>query len=238
VEELKWSWSFFLLFAAFPSAAQQAGFSMAAQAVLDRAFAAPEISFLLLDAKGGLLAQRWPEGIQTPISPGSLVKPWLAIAYGEQHHGEYPTIQCRGTQSHCWYPRGHGQLALQKALADSCNAYFLQLAAGLDRERARLTLAQYNLRGPDLHAPDTALVGLGNEWKETPLHLARAYLALAGERGQPMQSMILRGMTESASGGTAKALGNALGKDMVFAKTGTASVANGVLSILSFGAAV
>lgn len=222
MERLKHLWIFPLLLAGLLLPAQPASFSVAAQAALDRAFASQEISFLLLDAEGRLLAQRWPEGIETPVPPGSLVKPWLALAFGEQHRGEFPSVECRGTQSRCWYPRGHGRLTLQQAIAESCNAYFLELAAELDRARARRTLARYGLRGPAASASDAGLVGLGGEWTEAPLALARAYLTLATERGQPTPSLILNGMSASASHGTARAVDDALGNDMAFTKTGTA----------------
>jgi hypothetical protein len=88
----------------------------------------------------------------SPVSPGSLVKPFLAIAYGEQHGGRFPTVRCLGTGSRCWLPRGHGNLGLEEAIAQSCNAYFLELAAGLDRQRAAQTFARYGLAGP-AHRP-------------------------------------------------------------------------------------
>ena len=213
---------FLLLFIACGTA-HSTPFAMAAQAALDREFAAPAISYLLLDSEGRVLAQRWPEGVETPVSPGSLLKPWLALAYGEQHGGSFPSVYCQGTSSHCWLPRGHGQLELQQAIAASCNTYFLQLANGLDRSRARETLARYNLQGPIFNSADSSLIGLGDAWKESPLALARAYLMLAGEHNQPTPALLLRGMRDSAAHGTAKALGEALGENAVFAKTGTAT---------------
>ena len=196
---------------------------MAAQSALDGGFASPAVSYLLLDAEGRVLAQRWPEGGQTPVSPGSLLKPWLALAYGEQHSGVFPHAYCQGAASHCWLAHGHGQLELQEAIAVSCNAYFLQLAGGLDRSRARYTLSRYHLQGPDTDATDGNLIGLGDTWKESPLALARAYLTLASERNRPTQATLLRGMQASAAHGTAKAVGQALGQNAVFAKTGTAT---------------
>jgi len=213
--------SLFLLLAC--GRAQSTPFAMAAQAALDREFAAPAISYLLLDGEGLILAQRWPDGEQTPVSPGSLLKPWLALAYGEQHGGSFPSVNCQGTSSYCWLPRGHGKLELQQAIAVSCNAYFLQLANGLERTRARETLARYNLQGPTSNTADSSLIGLGDAWKESPLSLARAYLRLASERNHSTPALLLRGMHDSAAHGTAKALGEALGENAVFAKTGTAA---------------
>jgi cell division protein FtsI/penicillin-binding protein 2 len=213
-----------LLIAAGPAPAQHAAelslFSQSAQAVLERNFPSPDLSYLLLDASGNVLAERWPA--QTPFSPGSLVKPFLAIAYGEQHGSRFPTVRCLGTESRCWMPRGHGNLGLEEAIAQSCNAYFLELAAGLDRQRAEQTLARYGLAGPPITASAESLAGLGSAWKEPPLAWARAYLQLEHEQQSPVQSRIVKGMLLSAERGTARAVDAALGKDAALAKTGTA----------------
>jgi hypothetical protein len=213
----------FLLFLACQASAQparDAQFSQAAKAVLDRDFAGPEISYLLLDSSGSVLAERWPA--QPAFAPGSLVKPFLAIAYGEQHAGQFPTVRCLGTRTRCWLPAGHGNLGLEEAIAQSCNTYFLNLANGLDRKRAAETFARYGLAGPAANASDENLLGLGTAWKETPLALARAYLAIEKEQHSVLQSRIVKGMLASAQHGTARAVDKALGRDAALAKTGTA----------------
>lgn len=195
-------------------------FSQTASAVLERDFRSPSISYLLLDSSGGVLAERWSSPAAMP--PGSVVKPFLAVAYGEQHDGHFPTVLCLGTKSRCWRPSGHGSIGLEEAIAESCNAYFLELAAGLNRERGALTFTHFGLAGPPGGASDDALVGIGSEWKETPLALGRAYLALARQNGV-VESRILSGMLASAAHGTAHAVDDALGDHSSFAKTGTAS---------------
>jgi len=216
--------------AASSASAQQAAepqlFSQSAQAVLESNFTSPNLSYLLLDASGKVLAVRWPTPpnlAQQAVSPGSLVKPFLAIAYGEQHGGRFPTVRCLGTESRCWLPRGHGNLGLEEAITQSCNAYFLELAAGLDRQRAAQTLARYGLTGPPVDASAANLAGLGDAWKETPLAWARAYLQLVNEQQSPVQSMIVKGMLESARRGTAHSVDAALGRNAALAKTGTAA---------------
>ena len=218
-----------MLGAASPALAQQAAepqlFSQSAKAVLERNFPSPDLSYLLLDASGNVLAERWtmtPDSAQQELSPGSLVKPFLALAYGEQHGGRFPTVRCLGTESRCWLPRGHGNLELEEAIAQSCNAYFLELAAGLDRKRAAQSLARYGLTGPPITATAESLVGLGNAWKETPQALTRAYLQLLNEQHSPVQSRIVKGMLNSAERGTARAVDAALGRNAALAKTGTA----------------
>jgi hypothetical protein len=214
-----------LLIAACIATAQQAAepqlFSQSAQAILERDFPSPDLSYLLLDSSGKVLAERW--ATQQAVSPGSLVKPFLAIAYGEQHEGRFPTVRCRGTESRCWLPRGHGTLGLEEAITQSCNAYFLQLAAGLDRRLAAVTFALYGLAAPPIAASAESLAGLGSAWKETPLAWARAYLQLVNEQQSPVQSRIVKGMLDSAERGTARAVDEALGRNAALAKTGTSA---------------
>jgi hypothetical protein len=222
-----------------PGSAPSGIFSQAAKASLDRDFSNPTISYLLMDDSGAVLAERWPAGIEpilsstsspasslvssiAAIAPGSLVKPFLAIAYGEQHGGQFPIVRCTGTASHCWFPVGHGSLGLEQAIAKSCNSYFLALAAGLDRKRASQTFARYGLAGPDPESPGDALIGLGSGWKENPMALARAYLQLEKEKQHPMQSRMIMGMLGSAESGTAHEVDAELGRNAALAKTGTA----------------
>jgi cell division protein FtsI/penicillin-binding protein 2 len=209
-------------------------FSQAAKASLDRNFSSPAISYLLMDDSGTVLAERWPTAVDPDLSaslptssseaiaPGSLVKPFLAIAYGEQHGGKFPIVRCTGTSSHCWFPAGHGSLDLEEAITQSCNSYFLELAAGLDRRLAEQTFARYGLSGPDREAPAEALIGLGSGWRESPMALAKAYLQLEKEQHKPTQSRILKGMLGSAERGTARGVDAELGRDVALAKTGTA----------------
>jgi cell division protein FtsI/penicillin-binding protein 2 len=212
---------FFLLAATcFAQAVREPQFSQAAKAVLDREFAGPEISYLLLDASGNLLAERWPA--QSPISPGSLVKPFLAIAYGDQHDGHFPIVHCLGTSTHCWLPPGHGSLGLEDAIAQSCNTYFRELALGLNRPLAAQTFAHYGLVGPAAQAASDSMIGLGTAWKESPLALAKAYLEIEKEQHSAIQSRIIKGMLGSASRGTARGVDAALGPNAALAKTGTA----------------
>jgi cell division protein FtsI/penicillin-binding protein 2 len=188
-----------------------------------------------MDDSGSVLAERWPAGMDSDslsalslpssaeaIAPGSLVKPFLAIAYGEQHDGKFPIVRCTGTSSHCWFPAGHGSLDLEEAVTQSCNTYFLELAEGLDRRRAARTFERYGLGGPDPAAPAEALIGLGNGWKESPMALVKAYLQLEKERQHPMQSRILKGMLGSAERGTGRGVDAELGGSAALAKTGTA----------------
>jgi len=204
-----------------PQAQETPLFDLAAKADLERSFPDSNLSYLLIDGSGKVMAQRWADA--EAISPGSLVKPFLAIAYGEQHGGEFPKVRCLGTASHCWLPKGHGTLGLEEAITQSCNSYFLELATELDRKRATSSFEQYGLTGPAAEANEESLVGLGTGWKESPLSLARAYLQLAKEQQTSTQRRIARGMRDSAARGTARGVDAALGANAALAKTGTAA---------------
>jgi cell division protein FtsI/penicillin-binding protein 2 len=212
-------------------------FSQAAAAELRQRFGGGDVSWLLLDRSGIVQDARWDERRGQPSldaqshpldaqSPGSLVKPFLAMAYAAQHGGVFPRVRCTGTAGRCWLPEGHGALDLEEAIAQSCNAYFLALAAGLDRRTAAPVFAHYGLRGPPPTASDATSIGLGSEWKESPLALARAYLQLESEAGQPTQARLRAGMLAAASRGTAWAVDQALGPNAALAKTGTAPCAH------------
>jgi len=70
-----------------------------AEAVLAREFADPALSYLLLDEEGRVVAQRW-EDPERAIPAGSLIKPFLAIAYGRTHSA-FPRLRCTGKKT-CW----------------------------------------------------------------------------------------------------------------------------------------
>lgn len=200
-------------------------FSQAARARLQRDFASPDISWLLMDASGNVIADRWlaqNKQEERAVSPGSLVKPFLALAYAEQHNNVFPQVRCMGTATRCWLPLGHGILGLEEAIAQSCNTYFLELAGYLNRGQAAQVFTRYGLTGPFPTAAADSLIGLGSDWREPPLAVANAYWQLEREQQLPVQGRIMRGMLESAARGTARAVDAALGPDATFAKTGTA----------------
>lgn len=171
-----------------------------------------EPSYFTLDARTGRLVEsHWPDA-GTPVPVGSLVKPFLALAYGRA----FPEFECRGSANGCWHAQGHGRLRFSDALAQSCNAYFLNLARMVDAEALRVTAAKFGLGAPVAQTAE-ARIGLGDGWRIAPLALARAYLELATRRGEPFVDEILVGLERAARGGTAKAFGPG-----VLAKTGTA----------------
>jgi cell division protein FtsI/penicillin-binding protein 2 len=187
----------------------------------------PHLSWLVLDTTTGqLLAQQWP-ALDQPIPVGSLTKPFLALAYAATHT-TFPHITCYGTQGltptgqsadRCWLRRGHGQLNIQIALANSCNAYFLGLSRDIDPTALQTVIQTYNLPAPPPNATPATLIGLNTTWQIPPIALARAYAQLASQPNtQPGTELILTGLHLATQQGTASALRSS----DALAKTGTA----------------
>jgi len=203
----------FVLFVLSPllSPAQQTLYSQSLQTALTAQN--PHLEFLLLNLRTHeVLANTFAP---TPIPAGSLLKPFIALAYASAHDETFPTVVCHGHSDRCWNPAGHGPMTLTNAIAQSCNAYFLHLAASLTP--AGLSSIPY-LPAPPNPSPET-LIGLNPSWQITPASLAEAYAALLAA-SSPTQSAILAGMRASATHGTAARIGRHPGG--VLAKTGTA----------------
>ena len=186
-------------------------------------FAPAGVSFLLLDAQtGAVLASHWDDP-EKPVPVGSLVKPFVALAYGEQHSFQYPTHVCRGAATGCWLPRGHGKVNLSSAIAHSCNSYFRALASGMTAAAVSPVATRIGLEIPSEDLRGAQLVGLGNHWSIAPLNVARAYLELLRRRDQPGVQQILAGMAAAAEEGTGAEVDRALAYQKALIKTGTAS---------------
>jgi cell division protein FtsI/penicillin-binding protein 2 len=198
-------------------------FAQSAAETLNRDFPSRDISFLLLDATTGrLLTSRW-ERLDSPIPLGSLVKPFTALAYGEQHDFHYPAHTCGGTATGCWLPRGHGEIGLTSAVAYSCNSYFRMLTADLTGADVAPIAARFGIESPGRDASGPALVGIGSRWQISPPRMARAYLELIRRREQRGVREILAGMAQSAQHGTGADVDRALPFPDALVKTGTAS---------------
>jgi len=194
--------------------------SQSAATVLARDFASPDLSYLLLNDKGEVIARRWPEAeSETPV--GSLIKPFLAVAYG-QTHDSFPEYHCYGKTT-CWLPRGHGVTGISQAIAVSCNSYFHQLLAEAKPGFATPTLQSFGLNTRDTLGHDQVdWFEQGHGWRASPIILVRAYLELEHRAREKAVSPALSGMALSARTGTASAVSAALRDWPVLAKTGTA----------------
>ena len=205
------------------AAARSSLFAQSAARILEREFASREVSFLLLDVRSGaVLASRWDDAAK-PIPMGSLVKPFTALAYGEEHQFRYPTHLCLGGAGGCWLPRGHGQIGIASAIADSCNSYFRMLTASMTSADVVPAADRFGLDPPasQLSGPD--LIGVGNRWSISPLHMAHAYLELNRRREQPGVREVVEGLSQSARRGTGSEVDGALRHSSALVKTGTAA---------------
>ncbi len=173
---------------------------------------ASSLEYVLLRAgASSVVGLRWRDA-ERPAPLGSLVKPFLALAYGSSHGWEFPQLDCSG----CWLPRGHGRLDVRRALAQSCNSYFLRIASMTAREDVERVAGCYGLTMPGDTSAE-ALIGGRAGWRATPLQTALAYNELAQRRGEPGVTLIFDALRQCAEMGTASGIGAGAA-----AKTGTA----------------
>ena len=191
---------------------------MTRRSVLALAFAQLEqssVSWIELDLIHGSRKVRWPNPNQK-IGFGSLLKPFLALAYGATH-SSFPTLTCSGTRQGCWLAHGHGRQDVVNALANSCNTYFLALSAKLDRAALDSTCLSYGLSPPDRSASPASLIGKGSDWAQSPINAAGAFGLLINNRSSPHVPSVLQAMALCARAGTAREI-----QLPAYAKTGTA----------------
>ncbi len=167
-----------------------------------------------------IVAKKW-ENSNAAIPLGSLVKPFTALAYAEGHSFRFPEFTC--SPGACWYPRGHGKLGIVKAVAFSCNSYFIDLAGGVRGAEVSSVAKRFGLNGPGDGASAEVMAGEHGVWRESPEALAKAYAELIGSRRQPGIREIVEGMAGSAKWGTALGLAKEAPNVAALAKTGTAS---------------
>jgi cell division protein FtsI/penicillin-binding protein 2 len=171
-----------------------------------------DVHYIVVDVHSRQVVQQdWPDA-ETPIPVGSLVKPFTALA----SNGPFPEFVCNGAVDRCWFAKGHGPEQFRAALANSCNAYFLQLARNVDAHSLAVVAAKFGIPPPAAETPE-ARIGLGNDWQISPVALTRAYCELASRSVEPRVGEILAGMKLAAESGTASAIGRG-----ALAKTGTA----------------
>jgi cell division protein FtsI/penicillin-binding protein 2 len=190
--------------------------------LLRERYGSGDLSYIVIDAATSrLIAARW-DAITEPVPVGSLVKPFLALAYAQKHDFRYPGYFCHGARDGCWLTRGHGSVDISSAIAYSCNAYFMNMASTLKPEDVDSMDQRYGFSFG--HAPSGAaqMIGLGGAWRIDPQELLHAYVLLAAAPRVAGAAELLRGMALSAKMGTAVAVGLSLHGAAALAKTGTA----------------
>jgi hypothetical protein len=171
-------------------------------------------SWLILDLPRG--GERSCFSNDHPICFGSLLKPFLAIAFSATHR-HFPVIRCAGTRSGCWNAQGHGEEDIIAALANSCNTYFLALARAMDPAALDQTALSFGLALPERTLAPENLIGLARGWPQSPSAVAHAFALLPARAAEPGVGIALRGLARCARLGTARACGFPC-----YAKPGTA----------------
>jgi cell division protein FtsI/penicillin-binding protein 2 len=203
-------------------------YAQGAAQLLQREFQREDLSFLLLDAQtGALLASHW-DSLDRPIPLGSLIKPFVALAYSDAHQSRFPTHVCKGETAGCWLPRGHGEIGMVAAIANSCNAYFRLLTATMTSADVLSAATRFGLDPPAAELAGADLIGVGNRWLISPLRMARAYAELNRQRAEPGATEVIEGMAQSARQGTGLEVNRALRRTAALVKTGTAACTHSV----------
>jgi len=117
--------------------------------------------------------------IQAQLAPGSVFKVIMATALLESKAvPESATIFCPGQTTlmgrvwHCWDPKGHGTVDLERALVKSCDVYFYNMGIRLGIDRMSYYATQMGLgkrTGIDLPGELPGLMP-SPEWKERTFH--------------------------------------------------------------------
>jgi len=209
---------------------------------------------LALDARSGevLLLTGDEELLKTSLPAGSVIKPFLLVAASREGRFDFDKqvycsphpIEAPPTMR-CWLAEGHGIVDLPKALAQSCNVYFFEVARKTSYSGFCRTLNDFGLDVPEPGDDHISLLtGLDPALRARPGDVLCAYMALfnggllwsydpgaprSGARmtgkvdldGVDLQAM-RKGLALAVQSGTAKAVG-ALNPGMdAVAKTGTA----------------
>lgn len=179
------------------------------------------------------------------VPVGSLLKPFLLLAWEQTHPGRTPPrAPCApGGPPMCWFRPGHGVLNVQAGLAVSCNAYFRRLSREVDAADFGRALRQFGLHarrhpGGAVQDPVEHRLGRGSTLRFPPHQVLEAYGALwTGTRfrmdpsrpayrgtarvGARSAGWLARGLRRCARDGTARAAGQALPEVEMLGKTGT-----------------
>jgi hypothetical protein len=190
----------------------------AESAISQAGLSVENVDYVIADfTTGEFVEEHWRE--PQIASPGSLLKPFTALAYGRKHGLAYPELRCTGET--CWLPGGHGQVGIVQAIAYSCNAYFRRLAVSVSPAEVGFQSARLGLRAPPPSSTSESLWGLRGDWRFTPRELLHGYMELVRRRSEPDVFIMLQGLRSAAREGTAVALATRLPQD-AYAKTGTA----------------
>jgi len=165
----------------------------------------------------------YSRAFQGVYPPGSTIKPMVALAglntgYTTPSRSVsapgYYRIKNKGRRYRCWKKRGHGHVNMNRAIYQSCDIYFYDLAYRMGIERFSTELSQFGFgkktgidlpheksallptrewkskryKGAAWYPGDTVNIGIGQGyWTATPLQLAHAVgiIAMHGKNPKP-----------------------------------------------------
>ncbi len=111
--------------------------------------------------------------------PGSTVKLFVALAALQSGViDKESTVYCPGYiyvgnhKFHCWHKQGHGTVTLSRALAESCDVFFYEIAKKVGVERLAALFGDVGLGGGGLEGFPHSKKGLvpNKKWKENVKH--------------------------------------------------------------------
>jgi len=232
-------------------AADGQGLQQSLEARVARLSAKSHSAVLLWDlTRSEALAAVRAEVFAAPSCLGSLVKPFVLLAYLNEHCSDinlelHPCVG-RATAEcpvECWYKPGHGKLDMSRALAVSCNQYFYQLAKQTSPGAFLTILTAQGLNpksDPSGAAPvlPETMMGLDSNLKLVPLQVLKAYWALisghpsaeTGSASMPAfaHTILLNGLRLGALEGTSALAQKALPPNQfLLGKTGTSPAFTG-----------
>lgn len=161
--------------------------------------------YLALELLSGNRVNRW-EYPDKPVSMGSLLKPFLMVAYARTH-SKFPDLTCQGAVDHCWFREGHGRQDVVAALANSCNFYFRHVAAEVNAAALQSVCLSYGLAAPGPEITADQLIGLGTGWPQRASAVVTAFAQLCRDGSENGVRLALAGMQRSAERGTTRGLG-------------------------------
>ena len=163
-------------------------------------------------------------------SPGSTIKP-LLLEYALEHGivSAGMEVYCRrdlhvsGRALPCTHPPDQPVFTAESALAESCNAWFAEMARRFPSPALELALDEYHLEHPPLRMANVeqrqlAVLGLAGV-SVSPMELAQAYRDLL--QRMPPNGPVARGLQDSVAYGMANPA--AVPGMAILGKTGTAS---------------
>jgi penicillin-binding protein 2 len=115
--------------------------------------------------------------------PGSTIKPFMAFAGLEEgtldpdkpvYCPGYLNLPGSSRRYRCWKRSGHGELNLERAIAQSCDVYFYNVALGLGIDRIDRVLGAFGfgrVTGVDIGGERSGLVP-SRDWKRRTFHQA------------------------------------------------------------------